>query len=131
MRRSRSADSINNMQFGFSSGKCTTDSVLIIKHMQKNIEVSKDQFFTFVDLEKAYDGVSRDLVYWCMRKRGFPEKLVRLVETTYHRVRTVVRTARTDGSSQRWPTQGSRTKPIPVYRSTRCHQRRVHMRTDI
>ena len=63
----------------------------------------KDLFLTFVVLEKAYDRVPRDLVYWCLRRRGVREKLVRLVlvrlvEATYHGASTVVRTmhGRTD-----------------------------------
>ena len=40
-------------------------------------------FITFVELDKAYDRVLRDLVYWCLRRRGVPEKLVRLVEATW------------------------------------------------
>ena len=47
--------------------------------------------------------VPRDLVYWCLRRRGVPEKLVRLVESTYHGASTVVRTMhdRTDKFSIR------------------------------
>ena len=58
----------------------------------------KDVCLTFVDLEKAYDRAPRDLVYWYLRRRGVPEKLVRLVEATYHGSSTVVRTmhGRTD-----------------------------------
>ena len=90
---------VNNMQFGFSPGKVTTDAIFIIQQLQeKHIEVHKDLFLTFVDFEKAYDRVPRDLVYRCLRMRGVPEKLVRLVEATYHGVSTVVRTmhGRTD-----------------------------------
>ena len=55
-------------------------------------------FLTFIDLEKAYERVPRDLVYWCLRRRGVPEKLVGLVEATYRGASTVVRTThdRTD-----------------------------------
>ena len=35
----------------------------------------------------------RDLVYWSLRKRKVPEKLVRLVKATYKKEATVVRTA--------------------------------------
>ena len=81
------------MQFGFSSGKCTIDAVFIIQQLQdKHLEVHKDLFVTFIDFEKAYDRVPRDLVYWCLRRRGVPEKLLRLVEATYHGASAVVRT---------------------------------------
>ena len=89
-RRLRKLITVNNMQFGFSPGKGTTDAVFIILQLQeKHLEVHRDLFLTFVDLEKAYDRVPRDLVYWCLRRRGVPEKLVRLVEATYHGASTV------------------------------------------
>ena len=64
---------------------------------KKHLEVHSDLFFTFVDLEKAYDRVPMDLVYWCLRRRGVTEKLLWLVEATYHGPSTVVRT--THGST--------------------------------
>ena len=82
-RRLRKLITVNNMQFGFSPEKGTT--VFIIQKLQeKHLEVHKDLFLTFVDLEKAYDKAPRDLFYWCLRRRRVPEKLVRLVEATYH-----------------------------------------------
>ena len=58
-------------------------------------------FFTFVDLEKAYDRVPRDLMYCCLRRRGVPRKLVRPVEPTYHWASTVLRT--THGRTDEFP----------------------------
>ena len=45
--------------------------------------------------------VPRDLVYWCLRRRGVPEKLVGLVEATYRGASTVVRT--THGRTDEFP----------------------------
>ena len=50
-RRLRKLTTVNNMQFGFSPGKGTTDAVFIILQLQeKHLEVHKDLFLTFVDL---------------------------------------------------------------------------------
>ncbi|KAK3553819.1 hypothetical protein QTP70_012215 [Hemibagrus guttatus] len=45
----------------------------------------------FVDLEKAYDRVPREELWYCMRKSGVAEKYVRVVQDMYERSRTVVR----------------------------------------
>ena len=37
----------------------------------------------FVDLEKAYDKVPREDVWYCMRKSGLAEKYVRIVQDMY------------------------------------------------
>ncbi|GFS15631.1 RNA-directed DNA polymerase (Reverse transcriptase) domain containing protein [Elysia marginata] len=45
------------------------------------------------DWTQKYDRVPRDLVYWSLRNRKIPEKLIRLVKATYKKAITVVRTA--------------------------------------
>ncbi|XP_047499240.1 uncharacterized protein LOC125045797 [Penaeus chinensis] len=97
--RLRGLVSVNDMQFGFSPGRGTMDAAFIIKQQQeKHREVNRDLYYTFVDLENAYDRVPRDLVYWCLRQQKAPEKLIRIVQTTYREARTTVRTkyGRTD-----------------------------------
>ncbi|KAK3548490.1 hypothetical protein QTP70_013323 [Hemibagrus guttatus] len=47
----------------------------------------------FVNLEKAYDRVPREELWYCMRKSGVAEKYVRVVQDMYERSRTVVRCA--------------------------------------
>ncbi|KAK3552864.1 hypothetical protein QTP86_024271 [Hemibagrus guttatus] len=46
-----------------------------------------------LDLEKAYDRVPREELWYCMRKSGVAEKYVRVVQDMYERSRTVVRCA--------------------------------------
>ncbi|KAK3557345.1 hypothetical protein QTP70_026575 [Hemibagrus guttatus] len=45
------------------------------------------------DLEKVYDRVPREELWYCMRKSGVTEKYVRVVQDMYERSRTVVRCA--------------------------------------
>ncbi|KAK3530199.1 hypothetical protein QTP86_018057, partial [Hemibagrus guttatus] len=45
------------------------------------------------NLEKAYDRVPREELWYCMRKSGVAEKYVRVVRNMYERSRTVVRCA--------------------------------------
>ena len=59
-RRLRKLINIDDMQFGFSNGKSTTDAIFVVKMMQEKFrEKDQDLYFTFVDLEKAYDMVPR------------------------------------------------------------------------
>ena len=47
----------------------------------------------FIDLEKAYDRIPREELWYCMRKSGVAEKYVRLVQDMYGNSVTAVRSA--------------------------------------
>ena len=44
----------------------------------------------FVDLEKAFDRIPRDLIWWCLRKKGVPEEYVKIVQDMYRSSKTQV-----------------------------------------
>ena len=48
--------------------------------MEKYREGQKELHCVFVDLEKAYDKVPIEEVWYCMRKSGLAEKYVRIVQ---------------------------------------------------
>ncbi|KAK3549540.1 hypothetical protein QTP86_003633 [Hemibagrus guttatus] len=60
---------------------------------QKYRDGQRELHCVFVDLEKAYDRVPREELWYCMRKSGVAEKYVRVVQDMYERSRTVVRCA--------------------------------------
>ena len=52
----------------------------------------KKLYYAFVDLEKAFDRVPREVVTWTLRKLGVDEWLIRTVMALYTEAYTVVRT---------------------------------------
>ena len=58
----------------------------------KKLEGNESLYLAFVDLEKAYDRVPRELVSWALRRKGVPEKMVRMVRELYRGAKTAVRT---------------------------------------
>ncbi|KAK3565314.1 hypothetical protein QTP86_005503 [Hemibagrus guttatus] len=61
--------------------------------MEKYRDDQRELHCVFVDLEKAYDRVTREELWYCMRKSGVAEKYVRVVQDMYERSRTVLRCA--------------------------------------
>ena len=99
-KRLREVIQIDEMQFGFMPGRSTVDAIFIMRQKQKkSLEGNENLHIAFVDLEKAYDRIPRELVYWCLRKRGVPEKLVSAVRSLYNRSRTTVRTPKVNQTS--------------------------------
>ncbi|KAK3550753.1 hypothetical protein QTP70_004591 [Hemibagrus guttatus] len=74
--------------------KRTTDAIFALRIlMEKYRDGQRELHCVFVDLEKAYDRVPREELWYCMRKSGVAEKYVRVVQDIYERSRTVVRCA--------------------------------------
>ena len=75
---------IDEMQFGFMPGRGTTDAIFIVRQLQeKFIGKKRNLYFAFVDLEKAFDRVPRDVLWWAMRSLGVAEWVVKLVQSMY------------------------------------------------
>ena len=92
--RLRNIVSISEEQFGCVNGKSTTDAIVALRQLQeRHREGQQDIHCVFTDLEKAFDRVPREELYWCMRDKGVPEECIRLVKDMYHQCETVVRCA--------------------------------------
>ena len=61
-KRLRQKMKIDNMQFGFVPGKGTVDVIFMVRQLQeKFLEKRKDLFFAFVDIQKVFDRVAREM----------------------------------------------------------------------
>ncbi|KAK3559145.1 hypothetical protein QTP86_005023 [Hemibagrus guttatus] len=92
--RLRKVVEICEQQYGFMPRKSTTDAIFALRIlMEKYRDGQRELHCVFVDLEKAYDRVPREELWYCMGKSGVAEKYVRVVQDMYERSRTVVRCA--------------------------------------
>ncbi|KAK3527916.1 hypothetical protein QTP86_011749 [Hemibagrus guttatus] len=92
--RLRKVVEICEQQYGFMPRKNTTDAIFALRIlMEKYRDGQRELHCVFVDLEKAYDRVPREELWYCRRKSGVAEKYVRVVQDMYERSRTVVRCA--------------------------------------
>ena len=82
---------INNMQWSFMQGRGTTDAIFILRQLQEeHLVAGKPLYLTFIDLEKAFDRVPREVIWWSMSELKIDEWLVRIVQSMY-KVRRRVR----------------------------------------
>jgi Reverse transcriptase (RNA-dependent DNA polymerase) len=65
--------------------------------MERHQEQKKDLHVIFVDLEKAYDKILRNIMWWALKRKLVPTKYVTLIKDMYTNVVTCVRAC--DGES--------------------------------
>ena len=83
---------IDSMQFGFRAKRSMTDAVFIVRQLQeKYLAKKKDLWMAFVDLEKAFDRVPREVVWWALRYLDVDEWIVSVMKAMYEDASTKVR----------------------------------------
>jgi hypothetical protein len=83
---------VDDMQFGFSAGKSTMDAIFIVRQVQERfLEKKKELWLAFVDLEKAFDRVPREVLWWALRKLGVEEWMVTVIKSMYKAATTAVK----------------------------------------
>jgi Reverse transcriptase (RNA-dependent DNA polymerase) len=65
--------------------------------MQKHWEQKDDIHMIFIDLEKTYDKIPRNIMWWALERKLAPTKYVTLIKDMYTNVVTYVRAC--DGES--------------------------------
>lgn len=100
--RLRGSTRISMNQFGFMPGRSTIEAIFLIRQvMERFREQKKDLHMVFIDLEKAYDKIPRNVMWWALDKHKVPTKYVTLIKDMYNNVETSVRT--NDGDTDFFP----------------------------
>ena len=91
-RRVRNVVKIVSMQFGLWPVKAQQMQFFIVRQLQeKYLARNKELWMAFVDLEKAFDRVPREVVWWALRCLGVDEWIVSVIKAMYEDATTTVR----------------------------------------
>jgi hypothetical protein len=69
---------------------------LIRQLMERYMEQKKDLHMTFIDLKKAYDKVSMNIMWWALQKYKVSTKYITLIKDMHDNVVTSVQTSDRD-----------------------------------
>ena len=76
------------------------EAIFLIRQVMERYR-EKDLHMVFIDLEKVYDKISRNVMWWPLDKHKVPTKYVGLIKDMYNNVVTSVRTY--DGDTDDFP----------------------------
>ena len=96
-------------QCGFRPARSTVDMLFVVRRLQELGRAKQiPLYMCFIDLQKAYDSVDRELLWVVLARFGIPEKMLTVIRQFHEGMRARVRTD--DGEHSEWfdVTQGLR-----------------------
>ncbi|GJS60272.1 retrovirus-related pol polyprotein LINE-1 [Tanacetum coccineum] len=93
-RRLRRETLVSENQFGFMPGRSSVEAIHLIRSlMEKYMERQRDLHMAFLDLEKAYDSVPRELIWKNLVDKGSSRRYIKVIRDMYDGAKTRVRTS--------------------------------------
>ncbi|GJU19090.1 retrovirus-related pol polyprotein LINE-1 [Tanacetum coccineum] len=75
-------------------GRSTTEAIHLLRNLMKKYrERQRDLHMGFLDLEKAYDSVPRELIWRSLINKGTPRRYLRVIKDLYDGAKTRVRSS--------------------------------------
>ena len=73
------------------------EAIFLIRQLMERYREQKDLHMIFIDLEKAYNKVTRNVIWWALEKHKVPTKYITLIKDMYKDAAMFVRTC--DGNT--------------------------------
>ena len=100
--RLRAITRVSMNQFGFMPERSTMEAIFLIRQvMERYRKKKKGLHMIFIDLEKAYDKIPMNVMWWALDKHKVPTEYVGLIEDMYNNIVTSVQTS--DGDTDDFP----------------------------
>ena len=96
-------EKLREEQAGFRAGRSCTDQIATLRIIiEQSIEWQSSLYINFIDFEKAFDSISRDVLWRLLRHYGLPDKIVTIIKVLY------------EGFSAQVVHNGQKTQPLDM-----------------
>ena len=92
-QRLRQECSVSECQYGFRPGCGTMDPIFALRTLQETHQCRNQPLhFAFLDLQRAFDSVPREIIWWALRAKAVPEAYIGVIQDMYANTEAVVKT---------------------------------------